>query len=327
MEKFRLYKNIYKILAVLLCSFMLPSCVLAYQKTQLEMEPQNDFVVEPGKTEIFLNRGEAVVKNVIVTNRINRRVHFKLTTEDLVGTKDQDQPVVLMGDVDGPYSLKNLIIPEVSEFDLEMGERIIIPVTVSIPLDAEPRGYYGALIVSSETETDGDQSDPDGARGKTTIISRIGSLFLVKINGLGKEEGRLEDFKISGPLKKIFSSAPESFEIAYQNTGNIHLVPYGKISINNLVGKTVSQVPVNAYFVLPDSIRYREVIWQDSPFLFGRYTADLSLYKGYGNEYDTDRVVFWVLPWKIIIPIFAGLIILVSLVYYILTRFEIKKKS
>lgn len=326
MEKFSL-KNTYKILTILLCSFLLPSLALAYQKTKLDMEPQNDFVVEPGKTEIFLNRGEAVVKNVIVTNRINRRVHFKLTTEDLVGTTDQNRPVVLMGDVEGPYSLKNFIIPEISEFDLDLGERMVIPVTVSVPEDAEPRGYYGALIVSSESESGDNGLDPDGAQGKTRIISRIGSLFLVKINGMGKEEGRLEDFKISGPLKKFYSRAPESFEIAYENTGNIHLVPYGKITINNLIGKTINQVPVNAYFVLPDSIRYREVLWQDSGFLFGRYTANLSLYKGYGNEYEADKVVFWVLPWRVIVPIFVGLVVLIALVYYILTRFEIKKKG
>ena len=33
--------------------FILPNFVFAYQKTQLDIEPQNDFVVEPGKTEIF----------------------------------------------------------------------------------------------------------------------------------------------------------------------------------------------------------------------------------------------------------------------------------
>ncbi len=314
-------------LAILFSLFILPSFVLAYEKTQLDIEPQNDFVVEPGKTEIFLNRGDQVIKNVTITNRINKKVRFRLSTEDLVGTKDQSQPVVLMGDTEGPYSLKDFIQPEIDDFYLEMGERISIPVTISIPLEAEPKGHYGALVISSESEFLNDEQEADGAQGRTRIISRIGSLFLVKINGLGKEEGRLEDFKISGPSKKIYSQVPESFEIAYENTGNVHLVPYGKISINNIIGRTIDQIPVDAYFVLPESIRYREVFWQDSGFLLGRYTANLSLYKGYGNEYQDARLVFWVLPWNIVIPVFVGLVLLVSLVYYILTRFEIKKKK
>ena len=312
---------------IILGIFIFPGLSLAYQKTQLDIEFQNDFVVEPGKTEIFLNKGESVVKNIIVTNRIRRQVSFRLSTEDLVGTTDPSQPVILMGDTDGPYSLRDFIEPEIYEFILEPGERIIIPVKVSIPIDAEPRGYYGALIVSSESDLDENDKEASGAQGKTKIISRIGSLFLVKINGQGKEEGRLEDFKISGPLQKFYSSAPESFEIAYENTGNVHLVPYGKISINNLIGRTIDQIAVDAYFVLPDSIRYREVFWQDAGFMLGRYKAELSLYKGYNNEYESAEVVFWVLPWKVVVPVFIGLVLLISIVYYVLTRFEIKKKN
>jgi len=312
---------------IILGIFIFPGLSLAYQKTQLDIEFQNDFVVEPGKTEIFLNKGESVVKNIIVTNRIRRRVGFRLSTEDLVGTTDPSQPVILMGDTDGPYSLRDFIEPEIYEFILEPGERIIIPVKVSVPIDAEPRGYYGALIVSSESDIDENGAEVSGAHGKTKIISRIGSLFLVKINGQGKEEGQLEDFKISGPLQKFYSSAPESFEIAYENTGNVHLVPYGKISINNLIGRTVDQIAVDAYFVLPDSIRYREVFWQDAGFMLGRYKAELSLYKGYNNEYESAEVVFWVLPWKVVVPVFIGLVLLISIVYYVLTRFEIKKKN
>lgn len=320
-----LFNKIIVYISVLGC-VLIPSTSFAFQKVQMEIKAQNDFVVEPGKTEIFLNKGESIVKNIIVTNRIDKTMNFKLSTEDLVGTNDQKQPIVLLGNEVGPYSLKNFIKPEVTEFTLAFGEKIIIPVTVSIPLDAEPRGYYGALIVSNEPEllnTDG----TNGAEGKTRIISRIGSLFLVKINGEGKEEGNLENFKISGPQKSVYESKPESFEIAYKNTGNVHLVPYGKITVKNIMGRKISEVPVDAYFVLPDSIRYREVLWQEGGFLFGRYTADLSLYKGYGNEYEQGKIAFWVLPWKIVVPAFVGLVLVTAFIYYILTRFELKKKK
>ena len=89
----------------------------------------------------------------------------------------------------------------------------------------------------------------------------------------------------------------------------------------------VAEVPVDAYFVLPNSTRYREVLWSSNAFLFGRYTANFSFYKGYGNEYQDAKISFWVLPWKIVVPVFIGLIIFVTLAYYILTRFELKKKK
>jgi len=313
------------ITSVILGSTIAPGFSFAFQKSKMEMIPQNDFVVEPGKTEISLNPGESVVKNITVTNRINKNVSFKLSTEDFVGTSDPKQPVVLMGDSHSPYSLKDLIVPEINEFSLEFGEKIIIPITISVPLNAEPRGYYGALIVSN----DPDKQETENAvevEGKTKIISRIGSLFLLKINGEGKLEGNIENFKTIGPEKTFYEKRPEGFEIAFKNTGNVHLVPYGTVTIKNMFGKTISTLPVDAYFVLPDSTRYREVKWTDG-FSLGRYTATLSLNKGYNNTYENVDLAFWVLPWKILLIGFISIALIIAFLYYFLTRFELRKKK
>lgn len=313
------------ILFIISGAIITPEYSLAFEKSKVEMIPQNDFVVEPGKTEVFLNPGENMVKNITITNRINKTVRFKLTTEDFVGTDDPKQPVVLMGDDHSPYSLKDFIVPEIKEFSLELGEKIVIPVTISVPLNAEPRGYYGALIISNDPDI---LLNADGTevQGQTRVISRIGSLFLLKINGEGKEEGKVEDFKIIGPEQLFYNERPVGFEIAYKNTGNVHLVPYGTVAIKNIFGKVTSTLPVDAYFVLPDSIRYREVNWTEG-FSLGRYTANLSLYKGYNNEYENVSIAFWVLPWKILLIGFVSLAIIVALVYYFLTRFELRKKE
>lgn len=295
----------------------------AFTKTKIDVTAQNDFVVEPGKTEVFLNPGENIVKNISIINRVDKTIKFQLSTEDFVGTNDPKQPVVLLGDTNSPYSLKDFIIPEITEFSLEFGEKIIIPVTVSVPKNAEPRGYYGALIVSNAPDSLGENVNQNQSR--TRIVSRIGSLFLLRINGEGKEQGNVEGFKAIGPAQTFYSQRPTGFEIAYKNTGNVHLVPYGKITIKNIFGQTIKTLPVDAYFVLPDSIRYREVNWAPG-FSLGRYTANLSLYKGYNNEYAESKFAFWVIPWKILIPVFLGTILVIALFYYILTRFELRKK-
>ena len=313
------------IIFIIFGSVIAPRYSLAFEKSKIDMIAQNDFVVEPGKTEVFLNPGDSMVKNIIITNRINKTVRFKLSTEDFVGTDDPKQPVTLLGDDHSPYSLKDFIVPEINEFSLELGEKIIIPVTVSIPKNAEPRGYYGALIVSNDPDNQEGQN-PKDVEGKTRIISRIGSLFLLKINGEGKEEGAVENFKLIGPQKLFYETRPEGFEIAYKNTGNVHLVPYGMVTIKNMFGKVVNTLPVDAYFVLPDSTRYIEVSWTEG-FALGRYTAHLSLNKGYGNEYENIDLSFWVLPWKILLMGFAGIALIVALIYYFLTRFELRKKE
>lgn len=299
--------------------------VLAFEKVNVPMPIQNDFVVEPGKTEIFANPGDVINKSITITSRINKTVKFKLTTEDMVGTNDALSPIKLLGNDIGPYSIKNFIEPEITEFSLDLGDKITIPVKVSIPFDAEPKGYYGALIVSNEPDVIS-ESQTQGAEGKARLVSRIGSLFFLRINGEGKESGNLEDFKIIGPSKMFYDKKPSGFEISFKNTGNVHLVPHGLITIKNMLGKTVGEIPVDAYFSLPDSIRYREVLWSEGSGL-GRYTANLSLYPGYGNENQTSSISFWIIPWKILIITFVALVIFISLVYYVLTRFELKKKK
>jgi hypothetical protein len=324
----RIFKVISSTTLVVIMLGLSTNQAIAFEKTKVNLSGgENDFVVEPGKTEIFVNPGESVTKYISVTNRIPRTVKFKLTTEDLTGSDDPLSPIKLLGDAKGPYSLKNLINPEISEFSLETGEKITIPVTISMPSDVEPRGYYGAIIVSNEPEMLNGNQAINEAEGRTRLVSRIGSIFLLRINGEGQESGSLEDFKVIGPKKLFYESRPKGFEISFKNSGNVHLVPYGKITIRNIFGRVVEELPVNAYFALPESIRYREVFWEEGTGL-GRYTANLSLYKGYGSESDneTSSVSFWIIPWKILIVVFVGLVAIVSLVYYILTRFEIKKK-
>lgn len=320
MKKIKIFKIVLTPLLLFASFLFFSSTSFAYEKTKIDLVPQNDFVVEPGKTEIFINPGETVTKNITITSRIDKEVKFKLNTEDMMGTNDSQSPIKLLGDEVGPYSVKNFIKPEITEFSLSLGEKIVIPVEVSVPIDAEPRGFYGALIVSNEPDV-----LENGQEGGARLVSRIGALFLIRINGEGIESGTLEDFKIIGPKKAFYEKNPSGFEISFKNDGNVHLVPYGKITVTNLLGKDVSVIPVDAYFSLPDSIRYREVFWEKGIGL-GRYKANLSLFPGFGNENQEGSVSFWVIPWKILAVTFVGLVIIISLIYYVLTRFELKKK-
>ncbi|MBU1613370.1 hypothetical protein KKC87_02985, partial [Patescibacteria group bacterium] len=65
------------------------------------------------------------------------------------------------------------------------------------------------------------------------------------------------------------------------------------------------------YFVMPDSIRDREVVL-DRPFMFGRYKAELSLNRGYNNLTDEKTITFWVLPWKTVLEILIGIFLVVA---------------
>jgi hypothetical protein len=105
----------------------------------------------------------------------------------------------------------------------------------------------------------------------------------------------------------------------------VHLVPHGTIELKNIFGKTIETLPIDAYFSLPHSVRYREIKW-DPGFLLGRYTAHLALDAGYDNKVDTAKIAIWIIPWKYI-GIFAGIVFVIfSIFYYIKSNFEFKRK-
>ena len=113
--------------------------------------------------------------------------------------------------------------------------------------------------------------------------------------------------------------------VVFENTGDVHLNPYGEVRITNLLGDEVGFVELAPWFVLPDAIRNRVVEW-DRELLIGRYTATAQINRGYDDVIDTRTIVFWVLPWKILLPIFIALFLVFAAIRYVATRFEFKRK-
>lgn len=288
----------------------------AYTMEKIQVAARHDFVLQPGKQEVVLDPGQSITKFITITSRVPNESHFSINIEDLKGSDNPDQHVVLMGDVEGPYTLRDYLKPEVDEFTLNLGDRITIPIEITIPMDAEPGGHYGSVLISS---------DPFEVGGQARVVSRIGSIFLIRVTGDAKEGGALEDFRILEP-KKIYSKGPFTFEMLFRNTGSVHLTPFGSIEITNTLGEVVGDLPVDAYFALPGSLRYRDVTWNRTR-LFGKYTARLEMRAGSTNELYEEELTFWVLPSKMMLMVFGGVFIVVYLIHFVRTRFEFKRKS
>lgn len=289
--------------------FLMPLLfVNAYEVRDTSIEPQGDFVLEPAKVDVKLDPGGSTTEILNILNRTDKALDFKIEMEDFSGSQDTSQTVILKGEERGPYSLKDYLIPEITAFTLEPGQKMILPVVVNIPQDAEPGGLYGSVLISS-------QASAQGGMG-TTIISRLGALFFVTVNGEVTENGELTSFK-----KIDTEDGQTSFELLFTNTGNVHLNPFGSIKIFNLTGTQIDEVNVPAYFAMPDSVRYRKVEW-DKGKLFGRYTAVASIDRGYGGFVDEISLVFWVLSTKILVTVLGGIILLILILIWLVRTFD-----
>jgi hypothetical protein len=288
------------------------------------VEVRNDFVLEPAKTEVFLKPGDKVTKTLSVVNRTDREQTFTIDVEDFGGSRDPKQVVVLLGSDRGPYSLKDYIRPEVDTFKLKSKQRAVLQVVIAVPTDAEPGGHYGSVLVSSAPSG----SEEEASDNKARTVSRIGSLYFVRVAGKIKEDGKLTDFHTAGK-KSFYEQAPIDFELLFENNSSVHLTPNGYIEIKNMLGRKVGKVEVAPFFSLPDSLRGTEVSWS-SGFAFGRYTATAHINRGYkesADVEDTMSIAFWVLPWKIVV----GLLIVIVIAYFVfrkvMSSFEIKRRK
>jgi len=294
-----------------------------FQISAVNVEPVGDFVLEPGKIDVYLEPGETVTRTIFVTNRNPYKINFKIETEDIQGNRDAVNPVTLLGDKAGPYPFKDALLPPKTEFQLDFGQKIAIPIQIRIPLNASPGGHYAAVIISNEP--DRTRKDVGGAR----VVSRLGALFFIRVKGEVKEEGQLKEVRLAGPSRWFHEKGPFTFEMLFENTGTVHLVPYGQLRVTNLFGEVVGEMPIDAYFALPGSLRYRQVEWR-SGLLLGRYTATVQLYRGYKNSQDiadTQSVSFWVIPKILLLEIFVALLVIILIFRAIFSRFEFRKRE
>lgn len=304
--------------------FVFTCSASAYIVEDLNFEVSGDIVLGPGKTELWMDKGDKYTKEILISNRSGQKKLFNIRVEDFKGSHNLNETIQFLGEEKGPYSLRDYARPEITEIVLSHGQRLRLPIEISIPEDAEPGGLYGAVLISaSNIEEGADGIGEEKSAGKMKIITQLASLFFVRIKGDVLENGYMKDFK---PYKNFYEKGPVSFSVLYENNGSVHTSPYGIIEIKNILGKKVDEIEIDPWFVMPDSLRAREIKW-DKGLMFGRYTAVVSLNRGYQDIIDTKSFDFWIIPWRIILVIFLACVIVIWFFVWIISHFEIKRKS
>ena len=268
------------------------------------------FSLTPAKVEVLIKPGETVTREIKINNNFGRESYFSVGVQDITSSGDDRSPVSLLGNDLGPYSLKNYITPQVSDFKLRNGESKIVQVKISIPKNAPPAGLYGAVTVSTYTSSSTDSN--------ARIISGLGSLFFVRVDGPVRETGSLSDFRLRPGLIVLGDKKPV-FEVIFRNEGNIYLNPYGFIGIKKWGRQLSEKIDIKPWFVLPESNRLREIV-ASSTLPSGIYRADLFENRGYNNIIDNKSIWFIKLSIQAALGLILGLIIVIGSVIYVLRK-------
>jgi hypothetical protein len=269
---------------------------------------------DPGQTlKATLSLRDVSSNKLVVSNEIN-----DFTANDVDGT-----PKLLLNQTESnPYSIISWITA-LPQFTLTPKQIQQLNVTVKVPQNAAPGGYYGVIRFTGL---------PPGVNGTGLGLSAsIGALVFVRVNGDAKESVAVSDFSTIGGNGKpnwMFESQPVNFATTLKNGGNLFEGPTGKIVVTDMFGKDIGGILINSdqKNILPGTTRkFPSVLDQSvigNTFLFGKYTAKLTLNYGENNKSLTSTVTFWVIPYRLIAAVIIGLVVLGLLIRFGLQRYR-----
>jgi hypothetical protein len=256
--------------------------------------------VSPPTISVTMKPGEARTEKIFIENVTKEASTYIPEKMDFVAKDESGTPnFISESETSNTYSLSKWITISKTAITLAAKERQPVDVTISVPVNAEPSGHFGAVLFGNKPPT----ATGTGA----AIAGKIGTLILVRIAGAAKENGVVASFTTD---KSSYQKPPVNFTSRVRNLGNVHFAPTGEIVIKDIFGRNVDSIKVNDVVgnVLPDSIRKFENKWEKS-VLPGYYKAELLLSYGSPQKSLTASLSFWILPW---VQILIGLAILVA---------------
>lgn len=279
-------------------------------------ESGNGLRIDRLRQEYVMTSGQTETYDIGVTNVSSGDLTVFMVVNDFESDDETGQPRLLVNaEEPSPFSLAQYVtLPET--FTLAPNENRIVPVTVSLPDDVAPGGYFGAVRFAAGVEGEEAQN--------ISLAASVGSLLLVSVAGdvqegmeLGFIEARQTQDDGTKKSGSFFETAPDIVAVNLRNTGNSILKPFGQVTIKNIFGNEVANYEFNGGQlrgnVLPQSAR----TFEDSVSglgSIGRFSieANISYGEGGGNII-TANTTFWVIPWKILIGV---LIVIAALVWF-----------
>lgn len=284
---------------------------IAYAATTTDDQTSSSQALEisPPVVNLSGNPGETVKTQISIRDVANVPLVVKGQVNDFVASDEDGIPKILLNDgEESPYSMKSWFAP-LSQLNLEPKKIQNLTVTINIPANAAPGGYYSTIRFTATA--------PGVDGSGVSLSASLGALILMRVKGDANEALSIAEFTTidsNGKSAWLFEGIPVDFLLRAKNDGNLHQQPVGQATIKDMFGNTVGLVNINLERknVLPGSTRKFEAPLDKAVLgdrmLFGRYTADLVLTYGTSSQKTTTSISFWVIPWKLILIIIATLV-------------------
>ncbi|MBP7821257.1 hypothetical protein KA043_04120 [Candidatus Saccharibacteria bacterium] len=310
------------ILVALAMVFLLSSSSLAQTTTSNAA----GYRVSPVREEKTIEKGSSIVTKIFVENTTSEPIETKAVVNNFLAEGESGQPKI---DLDNKLEISNdfkKLVAPIPNFTLEPKQKKEIPVTISVPSNSSPGGYYGAIRFMPTSVADND--------ARISLSASVGTIFLIEVPGNLSERLVLEELAVANAGRKgilfINPSDEMSTIVRLKNDGNIHSKPFGKITITK-GSKTVEEFEFNALDkgsgnILPNQIRQFEDKLKNDKW-FGKYKVTANISYGDGGDVITASKSFWAIPsWLAVLVALGFAAIVFGAIYFFVKRGTSNKK-
>jgi len=264
------------------------------------------FTIFPAKLSLTIDKGVEKQASIKVTNAGDSAVGVKVDIQDMVpaaGTGESN----FVPKAPGITSLVDWITVDKKTFNLDPNESRDVSFTVKVPADASPGSRFAVMFFGTGA----------AGGGQLNVTARVGALIFLTVPGDFRQTGEISNFNSQ---KFTYKKEAIKFSFDFTNTGTVYFEPKGTLTITNIFGQKVAEIPVEGYVVLPTGKRTINVVWPNNQWLYALYyKAHLAInVTGKGDIATADTFVF-VFP---LVPAMLALIILAILIF---TSWYIKK--
>jgi hypothetical protein len=271
----------------------------------------SSLAVSPPTFYLSANPGDTLSESIRVENITPVIQHISVSLENFVplGTEGQ----VNITNQTNRYSLISWISVNPENAAIAGYGTQIFNFKINVPQNAEPSGKFGSIIFSTSPNKLGNGSS-------VSVSQRVGDLILLRIAGKADENIFVKKFSV-----KTGGNLPSnslSLTALVSNIGNVQVKPIGYITIRNMFGTQVAEIPFPGEYILPSAERNLTTFWKHG-LLFGQYRATITALYGLSNKILTASTTFVVIPWSLIIIILVIGLVVGSLLW--LGRVRIKR--
>jgi len=226
---FKSTKLIKQAVAGLMAIFLLAVSINGglYVSAQEEATPSggSGLSISPTRTELSVLPGATDVVTVSVKNITAGAIFAEISIDDFEPDNETGAPRIITNGDRNAASISGFMTP-VEGVRLEPDESKDITLEVSIPNDAAPGGYYGAVRFKAVPVS----SNPDvNGSNEVSLTANLLSLVLIEVPGDIAQKVAINSVRayLDDKSGVIFTKKPNFLGIEIENLGNSFVKPFG----------------------------------------------------------------------------------------------------